>query len=241
MHNFPIAGLKEERKKMSIYSDINADLQMAAACDTGKMDWLDTPRADVWRKPLERIGGEMAARATTLVRYGPGASFHGHDHPQGEEILVLGGVFSDEHGDYPAGTWLANPPGFAHAPFSRDGCEILVKLCQYGGEGRQRIVTDTLPWQRCCRQGTCTLFDDPAFPEKTMLRAVTEEAVPPAYHDHDGVELYILDGVLRVDGRRYGPGCWLRRPPGSALTVRAEGICRYYEKRNHLPPPENRR
>ena len=50
--------------------------------------------------------------------------FSTHPHPHGEEILVLEGVFSDEHGDYPAGTYLRNPPGSQHAPYSKEGCVI---------------------------------------------------------------------------------------------------------------------
>src|SRR3546814_12653849 len=66
-----------------------------------------------------------------------------HGHPQGEGILVLDGVFSDEHGDYPAGTFLLNPAGFRHAPFSEDGCILFVKLCQFPGEGREHLAIDT--------------------------------------------------------------------------------------------------
>ncbi len=222
---------------MTLYTHINADLNAPAERDTARLAWIQTPHADVRRKPLERIGGEMAARATTLVRYGPGASFHAHDHPQGEEILVLEGVFSDEHGDYPAGTWLANPPGFTHAPFSRQGCEILVKLCQYGGRGRRRIVTDTRPWQQQQRSGCLSLFDDPSFPEKIALRALDDDAAPLDYGHHQGVEIYILEGALRTEGRHLGAGTWLRRSPGTVVQVVAEGFCRFYEKRDHLSAP----
>ena len=40
---------------------------------------------------------------------------------------MLEGVFSDEGGDHAAGTYLRNPPGSAHAPFSREGCLLFVK------------------------------------------------------------------------------------------------------------------
>ena len=79
---------------------------------------------------LDRSGGEVA-RATSIVRYAPGARFDRHVHGGGEEILVLEGVFSDESGDHPAGTYLRNPPGSAHAPFSREGCVLFVKLWQF--------------------------------------------------------------------------------------------------------------
>lgn len=44
-----------------------------------------------------------------------------------KEILVLSGVFEDEYGSYPAGTWLRSPHLSRHQPFSRSGCTIYVK------------------------------------------------------------------------------------------------------------------
>src|SRR3546814_7726014 len=104
--------------------------------DTAAMDWQASPSPTVWRKRLDLVDGEFS-RVTSIVRYDPSSSFRAHGHPQGEEILVLDGVFSDEHGDYPAGTFLLNPAGFRHAPFSEDGCILFVKLCQFPGEGRE--------------------------------------------------------------------------------------------------------
>ena len=77
---------------------------------------------------------------TSLVRYAPGDAFPEHEHPQGEEILVLDGVFSDEHGDYPAGTFPMNPHGIRHSPCSQPGCTLFVRLRQYPGNDRPRLV-----------------------------------------------------------------------------------------------------
>ena len=65
---------------------------------------------------------------TALVRWAPGTRFQPHTHWGGEEILVLEGVFSDENGDYPAGTWLRSPHQSRHNPFSEEGCLIYVKV-----------------------------------------------------------------------------------------------------------------
>ncbi len=73
--------------------------------------------------PLHGFGTEHVA----LVRWEPGTRFPLHAHPGGEEIFVLEGVFEDEQGAYPAGTWLRNPAGSRHAPFSSRGCLIWVK------------------------------------------------------------------------------------------------------------------
>lgn len=74
--------------------------------------------------PLHEFGSEHAA----LVRWAPGTLFQPHNHWGGEEILVLDGVFSDEHGVYPAGTWIRSPHLSRHHPFSEPGCLIYVKV-----------------------------------------------------------------------------------------------------------------
>src|SRR3546814_2720003 len=95
--------------------------------DTAAMDWQASPSPTVWRKRLDLVDGEFS-RVTSIVRYDPSSSFRAHGHPQGEEILVLDGVFSDEHGDYPAGTFLLNPAGVRHAPSSEEHTSELQSL-----------------------------------------------------------------------------------------------------------------
>jgi hypothetical protein len=119
---------------------INGDLTIRATADTSRMAWSASPSRTVWRKRVHLVGPPESGQVTSIVRYEPGATFPSHDHPGGEEILVLEGVFSDEHGDWPAGTYLLNPEGFRHAPGSRDGCLLFVKLRQF--PGRRSIAVD---------------------------------------------------------------------------------------------------
>jgi anti-sigma factor ChrR (cupin superfamily) len=97
---------------------------------------IDT-RAGVWTPglvdglsvmPLHQYGTESVA----LVQWQPGTRFQTHRHPGGEEILVLDGTFEDEHGQYPKGTWLRNPAGSIHTPYSTEGCTIYVKTGHLG-------------------------------------------------------------------------------------------------------------
>lgn len=106
---------------------VNAALHERAIAHGARLPWLASPLAGVERRLLYRLGGEQA-RATSLVRYQPGSHFSAHEHGGGEEILVLEGVFEDEHGRYPAGSYLRNPPGSQHAPGSTGGCVIFVRL-----------------------------------------------------------------------------------------------------------------
>src|SRR3546814_13647262 len=132
---------------------LNADFRRPARVDTAAVAWQASPSPSVWRKRLDLVDGEFS-RVTSVVRYDANSAFHAHGHPQGEEILVLDGVFSDEHGDYPAGSFLLNPAGFRHAPFSRHGCVLFVKLCQFPGEARDHVVVDQTPRSADGRVGT---------------------------------------------------------------------------------------
>ena len=122
--------------------DRHADLHRRVRVDTTLLPWEASPSGTVWRQPLYRVGGEHGP-VTSLVRYAPGGSFRPHAHPEGEEILVLAGVFADEHGAYPAGTYLFNPDGSRHAPRSEVGCLLFVRLRQSPGAERPRVVVDT--------------------------------------------------------------------------------------------------
>ena len=129
---------------------LNADMMARAVVRSAEMDWQPSPSPRVWRKRLYLDGRAEDGIVTSIVRYDAGSAFTAHQLPGGEEIFVLDGVFSTEHGDYPAGTYLLNPEGTSHAPFSKEGCVLFVKLRQYGGQGRTQVEmsTDALEWQR---------------------------------------------------------------------------------------------
>lgn len=220
---------------------LNADFSRPASMDTAKMDWQASPSPTVWRKRLDLVDGEFS-RVTSVVRYDPDSAFHEHGHPQGEEILVLEGVFSDEHGDYPAGTYLLNPAGFRHAPFSKDGCILFVKLCQFAGEGREHVVIDTThaEWQAIAPGvERLPLYRDEHFPEDiTMLRVAAGSPLPADHIDAaaapNGLEIFVVSGELSENGGRYGAGAWLREPHGTGRRFAATTETKLYLKRNHL-------
>ena len=106
---------------------LNDDFSRRAAVHAAQMDWTASPAAGVERRMLYRVGDEKA-RATSIVRYAANSHFPRHEHPGGEEILVLDGVFHDEQGAYPPGAYLRNPPGTGHAPGSEKGCVLFVSV-----------------------------------------------------------------------------------------------------------------
>ena len=111
-------------------TELNSDFSIPAHADTANMPWQDSPQSGVQRRMLDRIGDEVA-RATSLVRFEAGAVFPRHVHELGEEFFVLWGVFEDSDDVYPAGTYARHPPGSSHAPWSKRGCVLLVKLRQF--------------------------------------------------------------------------------------------------------------
>ena len=121
--------------------DLNADFSAPVLLHADEIDWLASPMPGVHRRMLDRIGGEVA-RATTIVRYAPGSNFSPHVHTGGEEFIVLEGVFQDEHGDYPVGSYVRNPPQSSHKPGSEPGCVIFVKLWQFDLEDRTQVKID---------------------------------------------------------------------------------------------------
>ncbi len=132
--------------------NLHANLDQRVVLDTTTLPWTPSPMAGVERRMLDRRGGEVA-RATSIVRYAPGSHFERHCHGGGEKILVLEGTFSDEQGDYPAGTYLRNPVGSSHAPFSESGCTTLVKLHQMHPADQGRLKVRPRSSWRCCQHG----------------------------------------------------------------------------------------
>ena len=187
------------------------------------------------------MDGEFS-RVTSVVRYDAESAFHPHDHPAGEEIFVLEGTFSDEHGDYPAGTFLLNPQGFRHAPFSKEGCIIFVKLCQFAGEGREHVVVDSTAaeWQAAAPGvEKLPLYQDRGYPEDIMLLRLSPGASLPAplvdpAAAGNGLELFLISGRLADGDQRRSAGAWMREPRGLNRALTAQTDTTLYVKRNHL-------
>ena len=216
---------------------MNADFGEKVVVHTAALDWQASPSPSVWRKRLELSGPKEAGRVTAIVRYDPDSSFSSHAHPDGEEILVLEGVFSDEHGDYPAGTFLLNPEGFSHAPFSSAGCRLFVKLRQYPGIGRTKVImseTD-LQWRAVGETGLAeaTLYEEPAYPEVMRLLRIQAGAAV-SFGERGGLEILVLEGDLADGSISLSEGSWSRCPPETAVRLRSEQGARCYVKSGHL-------
>ena len=215
---------------------LNMNFAQAARVDTASALWQPSPMPGVWRKPLAREDAERG-HATSVVRYDASARFAHHLHPGGEEILVLEGVFSDEAGDYPAGTYLRNPPGSAHAPFSREGCVLFVKLWQFAQGDLQTVRIDTLsePWRAGLVPGLSVM---PLHEFDGVSTALVRWAPQTRFNTHThpgGEEIFVLDGLFQDEAGDYPAGTWLRSPRWSRHTpfTGAQGAL-IYVKVGHL-------
>jgi len=178
--------------------DINADMAQRAVIDTTAMEWQASPSPTVWRKRLHHSGSAEAGPVTSVVRYDPGSSFAPHEHPDGEEIFVLEGVFSDEAGDYPAGSHILNPEGFSHAPRSQEGCVLFVKLRQYAGTDRpqMRSNTNAMMFEPRGKSGISEmpLYSQDGYDGRTSLIRFDPGTQGPRHGHPWGEEVFILPG-----------------------------------------------
>ncbi|WP_440877501.1 cupin domain-containing protein [Thalassotalea sp. PLHSN55] len=192
--------------------NLNMNFAQRIVIDTQQLPWQESPMAGVLRKPLAREDAERG-HATSIVKYQAGASFAKHFHPLGEEILVLDGVFSDEHGDYGKGCYLRNPDGSSHAPFSKNGCLLLVKLHQFQTSDQQQIMINTQQQPWLAGQGNLKVM--PLHQHLTESTALVfwpkGEKFKPHTH-FGGEEIYVISGEFIDEHGRYPQGTWLRNP-----------------------------
>ena len=216
--------------------ELNDDFTRRVVVHAASLGWTPSPIAGVDRRMLDRIGDEVA-RATSIVRYAPGSQFSAHTHGGDEEFLVIDGVFQDEHGDYPAGSYVRNPPTSRHTPGSAPGCTLFVKLWQFDPEDRDPVRIDggSLAWRATAdRPGVefALLFRDDREDVRTERWAPGAAVNLPA---PGGAEVLVLEGAFDEGGDHFEPQSWLRLPCGDALraTGGADG-CTVWVKTGHL-------
>jgi len=192
--------------------ELNVDMTQRVVMSAEELAWVPSPMPGVWRKQFERIEAE-SGRVTSIVRYDAGSSFRSHAHPIGEEIFVLEGVFSDENGDYPAGTYLRNPPGSHHAPFSKEGCILFVKLDHFQAGDTQCVVIRPGEQQWLPGQGHLEVLPlHDYLGEHTSLVKWPKGERFKAHQHWGGEEILVLDGELSDEHGQYPRHTWLRSP-----------------------------
>ena len=191
---------------------LNMDFDRVALSRPDEQSWLMSPSDGVSRIHLEREAAE-SGHTTSFVRFAPGSHFSPHAHPQGEEIYVIDGVFSDENGDYPAGSYIRNPPGSRHRPFTEQGCTLFVKLEQFQHGDHQQVVIrpDQQQWQPGIGNlRVCPLHSYGA--EHTALVFWPANEVFQKHSHFGGEEIVVLSGCFIDEHGHYPQGSWIRSP-----------------------------
>ncbi len=206
---------------------INADFFHPVWLNRDDGEWVASPQGGVERLMLDRVGDEVAV-ATSLVRYAPESQFPAHDHALGEEYVVLEGEFGDEHGRYPAGTYVRNPAGTNHTPFSEPGCLIFVKLRQFDPADQRQMVL-ALP-----EVGASTeviRHELHRYQDEVVSCIVAPAGARIDLPAGETVqEVLLLDGCAAwgdVTLHRHG---WLRVPAGEGIFLQVKADCRLLHK-----------
>jgi len=193
---------------------LNADFSERVVVRPGDYQWVESPMPGVERMMLDRIGDEVA-RATSLVRYAPNSTFARHVHGGGEEFLVLDGEFGDEHGLYPAGTYVRNPIGTSHSPVvGEEGCVIFVKLQQFEKEDQAQIAIDTrnAEWSPGRVPGLEVLSLHEYGTERVALVRWAPNTRFDSHTHWGGEEIFVIDGEFFDEHGEYPAGSWIRNP-----------------------------
>ncbi len=224
---------------------LHTDFSLRVVVDTRRAAWVPSPEPGVERIMLERDGGEQA-RATSVVRYAAGTHFMPHVHGRGEEFLVLDGEFRDEHGVYPAGTYVRNPWGSQHAPYSDIGCTLFAKLRQVADGEVGRVCVERAVER--CAVGEVLLYAAPtewaAMWRWEPGRIIAEPPVGIGRNTNTSrninininiEELLVLDGSFDDELGHHPVGTWLRRPLGGSYHAHSDGGCLLFVKRSRAP------
>ena len=185
---------------------------------------------------LDRVGGEVA-RATSIVSYAPDSKFSPHVHTGGEEFIVLEGVFQDEHGDFPAGSYIRNPPESKHTPGSESGCVIFVKLWQFDLQDRQQVSADmnqSKLIQDATREGVqaTTLFSDE---RETVTHEQWTANSQVKIDASEGAEIFVLQGSFSESKDHLKAQSWMRLPIDASFTATTgESGAKVWVKTRHL-------
>ncbi len=216
--------------------DLNADFTKRVVLHSADIPWEDSPMPGVTRRRLDRVDTDDE-RVTTIVRYAPGSKFSSHVHTGGEEFIVLDGVFQDDYGDWPVGSYIRNPPQSKHTPGSDDGCTIFVKLWQFQPDDRTFVHANldklgAIPDRDREGANVSPLYKD-QYEDVRLERWDAGSSIE--VDATGGAELFVLDGTLTESGETLSKHSWLRSPVNTTLAARvgAEGAV-VWIKTGHL-------
>ena len=227
---------KKAFKTDDLVPALHASTKDFIAVDTQQIEWQAAPMKGVWRKRLMVIPGEPS-QLTTLVKFEAGCSFDHHGHPFGEELLILSGVFSDDSGNFNKGSYVRNPDGYHHAPWTNEGCELLVMLCQFQGDDKEckHIQTSKSKPELKAKGLYVTQLHDKDNEHIALYQLDARSAFNTAVFKHQMLELFIIKGDLVSQGITYPTGTWIRTPQHYLTDITSNKGGQFYFKASLHP------
>ncbi len=201
--------------------NVNDDFSKRVLLHGDEIDWETSPMPGVERRRLDRVDAQND-RVTTIVRYAPDSKFSSHVHTGGEEFIVLEGIFEDDYGQWPAGSYIRNPPTSSHTPGSTDGCTIFVKLWQFDPADRtyvhaQRHKLGAVPDRDRKGANVSPLYkdehEDVRFEQWDANADIQVDAV-------SGAEVFVLEGGFTEGSDELRQYSWLRMPAKSTINAK---------------------
>ena len=199
---------------------LNQNFHEKVVMQSSQFESVPSPCDGVIRTLLERSEDSEYAISTTLVEFQPDSRFDEHIHDHGEELFVIEGTFSDEYGDYPEGTYIRNPNGTKHSPFSKKGCKLFVKLRQFDNKDDKRIIINTnkQSWLPGLVKGLEVMPLHNFEHENTAL-VKWDKNTQFNFHQHfGGEEILVLNGTFYDEFGSYPKLTWIRNPHMSKHT-----------------------
>ena len=214
----------------------NSDLNSRVVLFESDEKWRSSPSDGVKRLYLDRANFSEYTSATSIVKFDKNSQFSGHVHQNGEEFFVLDGIFSDEHGDYPKGTYVRNPHGSCHSPFSKDGCKIFVKLRQFQKDDSARIVRTVIePWEIYSEEVTYLKLHEFRNEIVYVAEFKPRSKIILPFKNKGGEEILVLSGAIHDIENNFAAITWIRDPK-SCFTEACAGNngVRVFVKTGHL-------
>ncbi|MFV0478661.1 MAG: cupin domain-containing protein [Parahaliea sp.] len=212
---------------------LHTDLKRRLVVDASQLPWHKGRAVGIWQKILHRSGADNG-QLTAIVRYEPGARWHEHEHPDGEEILVLEGIFSNRQGNWPAGSYLLKSSDIRNESWSEKGCTVFIKLRQLPGSDRDQVAIQTSgdAWRESVRRNVHwkKLYAQEPYADFMRLEAWDCPAELGQINFPRGAELLVLSGGFSDREGIYKALTWLRIPAGGALTPDSDSYCELYIK-----------
>ena len=191
----------------------NSDLYTRVVLIESEENWRSSPSDGVKRLYLDRADLSEYTSATSIVKFDKNSKFSGHAHQNGEEFFVLEGIFSDEYGDYPKGTYVRNPHGSCHSPFSRDGCKIFVKLRQFQKDDSARIVKSVIEsWEFYNEEVSYLKLHEFRNEIVYLAKFKPHSEINLPFRAKGGEEILILSGTICDEVNNFAAITWIRDP-----------------------------